>query len=345
MEISYVLPILRRAGEDGLDELTDYLVWLSERVEVVVADGSAPEVFAVHRQHWGPRVVHLPVENGPHRYGKVTGVHLGVAAASYEAVILADDDVRYTDDGLCEMGKALVTADLVRPQNYFSPLPWHAAWDTARTLLNRAFDADSPGTLGVRRSFFMTMNGYSDEAMYENLELIRTVAAHGGRITERPDLYVRRLPGTARRFFEQRPRQAYDDFAQPIKLGGFLAAAPAMAWMFRRTTVGHRVVPLAALCSVMVAESGRRRHGGSQFFSAITPWFAPLWLVERSVGVWLAVLYRLTGGVPYAGTRFRVAAHSAQDLRRRAGSYPVAAVAHGRVAGAAAPAESYHRTP
>ena len=38
--------------------------------------------------------------------------------------------------------------DLVRPQNYFEPLPWHARWDTARTLLNRGLGRDYPGTLG-----------------------------------------------------------------------------------------------------------------------------------------------------------------------------------------------------
>ena len=117
--------------------------------------------------------------------------------------------------GLAAVSSALFYADLAWPQNYFTPLPWHAAWDTARILLNRALGADSPGTLGVRRSFFTGMGGYSDAVMYENLELIRTVTAHGGRIAERPDIYVRRVPGSVRRFWEQRPRQAYDDFAQP----------------------------------------------------------------------------------------------------------------------------------
>jgi len=39
-------------------------------------------------------------------------------------------------------GLPLAGADLVGPQNFFDPLPWHARWDSARTLLNRASGGD-----------------------------------------------------------------------------------------------------------------------------------------------------------------------------------------------------------
>ena len=63
-----------------------------------------------------------------------------------------DDDVRFDRPGLERVVDLLATHHLVRPQNYFSPLPWHALWDTARTLINRAPGPDYPGTLAVRRS-------------------------------------------------------------------------------------------------------------------------------------------------------------------------------------------------
>jgi cellulose synthase/poly-beta-1,6-N-acetylglucosamine synthase-like glycosyltransferase len=69
--------------------------------------------------------------------GKVRGVLTGLRAASHDLVVLADEDVRYTPDGLAEMARALGTADVVRPQNYFISLPWHARVDTARMLINR----------------------------------------------------------------------------------------------------------------------------------------------------------------------------------------------------------------
>src|SRR5205085_6247973 len=131
----------------------------------------------------------------------VAGVHTGVAAARHERVVLADDDVRYGPEQLARVAALLEAHDLVQPQNVFDPLPWHARWDTARTLLNRALGADFPGTLGVRRSRFIAMGGYSGDVIFENLELIRTVEASGGTTLSALDLYVRRLPPTSARFW------------------------------------------------------------------------------------------------------------------------------------------------
>ena len=68
------------------------------------------------------------------------------------AVVIADDDVRYTPESWPRWRHCWSMPTLVRPQNYYDPLPWHARWDTARSLLNRAFASDYPGTLAVRRS-------------------------------------------------------------------------------------------------------------------------------------------------------------------------------------------------
>ncbi len=85
----------------------------------------------------------------------------------------------------------------MRPQNYFSRLPWHARWDTARTLLNRSLGRDYPGTLAVRRSRMLAMGLYDGDVLFENLELIRTVRAHGGSTVAPLDLYVARVPPSA----------------------------------------------------------------------------------------------------------------------------------------------------
>ncbi|MEJ7742178.1 MAG: hypothetical protein WKF73_06280 [Nocardioidaceae bacterium] len=58
------------------------------------------------------------------------------------------------------MAGLLVKHEFVRPQNFFAPLPWHARWDSARSLLNRAFGDDYPGTFGVQRSALEKTGGY-----------------------------------------------------------------------------------------------------------------------------------------------------------------------------------------
>lgn len=316
---------LRWSDDAGLDELTDYLGRLAQWVDVTVVDGSSADVYARHAAPWRGVVRHRPVRPWPGRNGKVAGVVTGVRAARHEHVVIADDDVRYDYDGLAEVQALLRQADLVRPQNYFDPVPWHARWDTGRTLLNRAFGSDYPGTYGLRRSAFLATGGYDGDVLFENLELSRTIRAAGGRELPAPSLFVARRPPTASHFLHQRVRQAYDDFAQPARLLVEAAVAPALLQAVTRALRADsrtrsrvlRVVAAAMVVTLASAEAGRRRDGGTAVFPAAAALWAPAWVLERSVCVWAALGYRLLGGVPYAGQRLPVAAHSVRELRRR----------------------------
>jgi hypothetical protein len=314
--LSYVLPLRSRPEDDGPEELTEYLAWLSERVQLVIVDGSDQAEFRIHRRLWAPFATHVtPADDIRCANGKVRGVLTGVRLATRDLVVIADDDVRYDHDGLERMARLLTGADLVRPQNYFDPLPWHARWDTARILLNRAIGSDYPGTLGVRRSFLESVGGYDGDVLFENLELIRTVTAAGGRVVDEPSLFIRRRPPTFTRFLEQRPRQAYDDWAQPLRFAFFLAAAPTVVILARRRP---RRLVLAAGAAILAAGVGRARNGGRQVFDRRSPLFAPLWVGERATLAWVALARRLIGrGCPYAGAVIGRAANPTRVLRRR----------------------------
>ncbi|HVW31570.1 MAG TPA: glycosyltransferase family 2 protein, partial [Acidimicrobiia bacterium] len=220
---------------------------------------------------------------------------------------IADDDVRYDASALERVVRLLDEADVVRPQNHFDPCPWHAVWDSARTLLNRAAGGDFPGTLAVRRAFIA--GGYDGDVLFENLELMRTVVARGGSILTPLDCYVRRLPPPAGRFWSQRRRQAYDDLAQPARLLAGLLVIPMAASGVVRRRWGRLVAAGAA--SILIAEWGRARGGGREVFPAAAPLCAPLWLLERGVTDWLAVWDRaVRGGCRYSGVVIRRAASS-----------------------------------
>ena len=328
-DLSYVLPY-RRWRVQSDEELVAYLSWLRRHVEVILVDGSDAEVFAAHRRTFAPLVNHVPVDADLRgRYGKVNGVVTGLRAASNERVVVADDDVRYDTPGLQRMARLLQTDDLVRPQNYFDPLPWHARWDTARSLVNRAFGADYPGTLGLRRSLLLQAGGYDGDCLFENLELIRTVEAMGGRVTSPLDFYVRRLPPPRGHFWSQRVRQAYDDFALPTRMAAELAVVPTTAAVLARR--GPKGLGLVALAVVATAEVGRRRAGGKDVFPASCSLFAPAWLAERGVCAWLAVRQRVVrGGVPYAGAVLSKAANSRTELERRLAPVRLGAARGGR---------------
>jgi hypothetical protein len=303
LSLSYVMPL---CSSTPRTDLAPYLRALADLVDVVVVDGSEPEIVATHRSAWPDRVRHvdLPADRRT-PMGKVGGVLHGLELAVHDKVVIADDDVTWTGPQLAAVTRLLEHAEIVRPQNHFDPLPWHARWDTGRILVNRVVGGDWPGTLAVRRDVVLDAGGYAGDVMFENLELVRTVRRAGGREHVALDLLVRRSPPPVRQFLDQRVRQAYDELARPLRLAAELSLLPTWVLGGRRTRTALLTAVLA------VAEAGRRRGGGRAAFPPTAALWAPAWLAERAVTAWLAVGSRLVlGGIPYRGAVLRRAASS-----------------------------------
>jgi hypothetical protein len=316
--MTYLLPI--RSGDNVADELLIYLaglVRLEAVAEVLVVDGSDEPVFADFEARCpsGVRHVRVDPEFTGLLNGKVAGVLTGIRLASQAYVVIADDDVRYDEEGLKGVRGALDRATIVRPQNYFHPLPWHACLDTARTLINRVTGGDWPGTFGLRANALERTGGYRGDVLFENLELVRTVKAIGG-VERRPlNLFVRRLPPRNRHFWSQRVRQAYDEFARPARLGMWLALGPTMVLLVGR--YGWWGVGAAVTLPMIVAEAGRRAGQGVRVFPVRATLAAPVWVIERAVCAWVAVAARVVwGGIPYRGRVIKIAASSRGELER-----------------------------
>ena len=94
---TYILPIRRiHVLHREVDKLAEYFRTLAlEGCEVLIVDGSSPEIFAQHDHVWRKLCRHVSVDR---RYtylnGKVNGVHTGVDLARCESIMLADDDIR-----------------------------------------------------------------------------------------------------------------------------------------------------------------------------------------------------------------------------------------------------------
>ncbi|HVG39909.1 MAG TPA: hypothetical protein VM870_11500, partial [Pyrinomonadaceae bacterium] len=138
---TYLLPIRRvRASAEEIADFAHYFQLLAGAgCEVIVVDGSPAPVFAAHDAGWREFCRHVTVDP-QYRYlnGKVNGIHTGVDLARHEKIIVGDDDIRYT---IADVGRACALLDqdeMVRPQNYLSPLPWWARMEAARMLINRA---------------------------------------------------------------------------------------------------------------------------------------------------------------------------------------------------------------
>jgi len=157
------------------------------------------------------------------------------------------------------------------------------------------------------------MGGYDGDVLFENLELIRAVRAHGGNEARAGHVYVRRLPPSAGRFWSQRVRQAYDDLAQPARMAVFLTVLPGLGHALARRRPGRIAVAVAA------AEFGRLRAGGARVFPPDAALMAPVSVLEREVCGWIAPARWVSGrGVRYSGRRIMVAVHSERTLARAA---------------------------
>jgi hypothetical protein len=313
-DATYILPI-RRADASHVAELAAYLTSLPA-ADILVIDGSPQAVFAALHAVLPDRIRHIePSSHIAGLNGKARGVLTGLPLARFDRVVIADDDVRYDVSSLHDVVRLLREADVVRPQNYFDPAPWHAVVDGARSLVNRALDGDWPGTLGLRRDALP--RGYNADVLFENFEMVRTIRAAGGRERVATGVFVRRLPPSASHYWSQRVRQAYDEFARPPRMLVALSILPVLT----AAAAGGRygIVAGIAGASLLAALAGWLRDRAWRYFSFASVLCAPLWLLERGTSAWLALYQRcMYGGVHYAGGVIRDAATPRPTARRAA---------------------------
>lgn len=304
---TYILPIRRvRACPQELGELAGYFRNLVRAgCEVLVVDGSSPEIFAEHNRAWRKLCRHVTVDR---RYsylnGKVNGVHTGVDRASCESIILADDDIRYTSADIRRACELLKWHDMVRPQNYLEPLPWWGRMEAARMLINRGvlWSGDYPGTCAFRRSPFVRFGHYDGDVLFDNEEIVRHFILNGADVCYALDFFILKRPPTLRKWFEQRPRQAYEDFDMRVKTLLFMSLLPAASavGLFKGAGAALAFFFVVSVCAGLLAGRGLLRDQAYNFFPAHVILYAPLWVTERSLSVYWALYWRFVhGGYPF----------------------------------------------
>jgi hypothetical protein len=304
-----VLPIWRtQLNPDDALSLKSYLEMLKEAgCEVIVANGAAADVFDQYADVLGATCRHLPVDR---RFGytndKANGIYTGIEAASCDRIILADDDIRYSAENIRAIVQLLEHNDVVRPQNFLHPLRWWAKTEAARMLINRALlrATDYPGTCAFSRQRMLAAGRYDGDVLFDNEELVRHLAQSGCTVAYANDLFVRKRPPTFRKWTEQRPRQAYEDFGMRLKTMLFFALLPLSfligGWF---GTAGLALFLLAlSFLATLIAVRGRGRGKARQFFPAHCCFFAGLWILERTLSTyWALYWYLIRGGYPFGG--------------------------------------------
>jgi hypothetical protein len=304
---AYLLPIRRRSfSVTEASALANYFRALNDAgCDVLVIDGSPAPVFQQHHDAWHPLCRHEPVDRSfGYLNDKVNGIHTGVDLAAAEKIILADDDIRYTPSQIDRVCQLLDEFEVVRPQNFLSPLPWWARMEAARMLINRATlrIADYPGTCAFRRATMRRVGHYDGDVLFDNEEIIRHFAREKAAILYATNLFVQKRPPSFKKWLEQRPRQAYEDFGLRAKTALFFSVPP-LAMVLGLGAGWKGIIIFVSALSVMataLAAAGRLRGNAAQYFSWSICLFAPLWLAERALSTYWALYWRLTrGGYPF----------------------------------------------
>jgi hypothetical protein len=310
---TYLLPIRRPAFcAAEARTLANYFQILDENgCDVLVIDGSPEPVFRSHAQCWADVCRHAPVDR---RFGylndKVNGIHTGLDLAAHQKIVLADDDIRYVPAQIHEACERLETHEVVRPQNFLRPLPWWAAMEASRMLINRAVlrTADYPGTCAFRRAAVKRAGHYDGDVLFDNEEMIRHFAAQGLTIDYANNLFVRKNAPRFRKWLEQRPRQAYEDFPLRAKTALFASILPIAICLqlVSGTRLTAAYLAAIAIAGVGFAARGRSKGDARKFFPAFVILFAPFWILERALSTYWAFGWRvLRGGYPFGGRLLR----------------------------------------
>lgn len=299
---TYLITLEHVATLDQLYQLADYLSFLTVAdLDVVVVDGSPLRLLERNRQvlRWVARHV---TARPPHRApsGQLDPVRAATDVAACEKVIVADDQVRYSEEALDDMCALLDLHEVVEPQDYLDPLPWWGGIDAGRMLVHRGIDPmpDRGSTFGFRKSAIRGLRSIDSAA--QPSDHVRRLASQGAEVFSAIELFVRRIPPILEDWWRDRPRQADGDFAMPAKTIFFFSLLPVLAVL--AALGGMRVASgyAGAIAFGSVALALRGRAGAGRVF----PWhaclYAPLWVFERSISVYWALWRKLSEGATEA---------------------------------------------
>ncbi|HEX8411993.1 MAG TPA: hypothetical protein VF883_24300 [Thermoanaerobaculia bacterium] len=298
---SYVVLVQNAtASASELRELATYLSSLSVAdCDVVILDPSSRMQFELNSRilRWVGR--HVPVrgeQRGEHRAdGGIDIVRAASAHAVCEKVIVAAEDIRYTPEAIGQLCDLLDLHEVVEPQDYLDPMPWWGGIDAGRILLHRGIEPqpDHGATFGFRRGALRALRALGPATSAETQA--RRLAAVGAEVYPAADVFVRREPGALSEWVSARPRLAGDDFTLPVKTVFFFSLVPLLfvLALLGGVKLAGSYASVIAFASVVLAVRGRA--GAAPFFPMRACFFAPLWVLERSVSVYWALFRKLRG--------------------------------------------------
>jgi len=300
------------ASIDCLRELAAYLSKLAvSNFDVLIVDGSLPPVLEGNRRvlRWvGRHVIARPQHLNPD--GSIDPIRAAIDLNTCDKVIVADVQVRYSDEAVDQICTLLDLHEVVEPQDYIDPLPWWGGIEAGRMLLHRSLSPlpDHGSTFGFRKNAIRGLRSLDHSVAPD--DYVRRLASQGAEVFSAIEVFVRRIPPVLSDWLRDLPRHADDDFSVSAKAAFFFGLLPIT--LVLTLLGGFRLAGsyAGAVAFASLALAIRGRIGAGSFFPWRICFYAPLWILERSISVHWALLRRLSwGGEP---RRIPIAARSGQ---------------------------------
>ena len=293
---SYVVVHEDAAPLDELRSLAAHLSTLSVAgCEVIVVDDTPS--FDRNRRvfRWvGRHVAALPRHRSLR--GTVDSLRAALDLASCEKVVVGNARVRHDAATIAAMCTLLDVHEIVGPQDYYDPLPWWGGIDAGRMLVHRGIEPlpDHGATFGFRRAAIRGLHGL-DLLDDGGDDAVRRLQSQGAVVHSAAGLFVRCEPPTVTSWLRERARHADDDFALPLKTAFFFALLPIAVLLVAFGGASLAGGYAGALVIGSLALALRGRVGAAEVFPLRAALFAPLWVLERSLSVYWALLRKLGG--------------------------------------------------
>ena len=285
----------------GTTDVTEFAAYLSTIAaagfEVILAE--LPDAFDENDRvlRWVGHHVRIRPQHRSFT-GAIDPLRVAMDVATCDKVIVADERVRYSVNALHEINGLLDAHEVVEPQDYFDPLPWWGGIDAGRMLVHRGIEPlpDHGATFGFRRGMLRGLRAIDAGATMGDPP--RRLASQGAEVFSALEVFVRRIPPLLGEWIRQRPRHADNDFSLPLKSALFFGILPVALVLSLLGGPRLAVCYAAAISVASLSLAMRGRVGAAQFF----PWraclYAPLWVLERSLSVYWALLRRLPSLAP-----------------------------------------------
>jgi len=212
--------------------------------------------------------------------------------ASCDKVVVADASIRYSMDALDIMTALLELHEVVEPQDYFDPLPWWGGIEAGRVLVERSIHTlpNYGSTFGFRKRI---VRGLRSIEPIPARDCVRRLALQGAEVFTAIGTFVRRLPPAFSDWIREVPRRAEDELASPARAALLLLLIPAI--LVLTLVGGPRMAGAfagAVAFSTFVFAVRGRLGAAAEFFPLRACLFAPLSLLQRSIGVYCALFRR-----------------------------------------------------